>query len=372
MRGSSHQVRKPSLSLAARRSQPWLTYSSPAGIHSWQKYGLQWWQKNCLYCGTPLCQRQQRSSPLPSWILHSTRLTQPPTMPSSTRPCFSPVFRNDHHRATVEPPPPTVWWTDREAPRWLPVNSRRLVTSTSLPHKRVTSQTKPATRAGPFPSPPAVLATPMGKAKGPESAPPDYRSFWACRGCLSRHWRQWTAIGAKPWVVSVVRDGYRIPFRDLPPPPREIPGAVPNVPAGFGARSRFPGRDQDHDDKRGTRNSSRPGPRFLQPPVPSRKVFRWLETRHRPLAPKRVRSSDTIQDGNTRPGSFSVRKDYFLASIDLKDAYFQIPVRPSSRKLLHFVSNGTVYQFKALCFGLSTAPQVFTRVFAAVSAWAHS
>ena len=35
------------------------------------------------------------------------------------------------------------------------------------------------------------------------------------------------------------------------------------------------------------------------------------------------------------------------------------------------MSEGTVYQFKALCFGLSTAPQVFTRVFAAVSAWAH-
>ena len=36
------------------------------------------------------------------------------------------------------------------------------------------------------------------------------------------------------------------------------------------------------------------------------------------------------------------------------------------------MSEGTVYQFRALCFGLSTAPQVFTRVFAAVSAWAHS
>ena len=36
------------------------------------------------------------------------------------------------------------------------------------------------------------------------------------------------------------------------------------------------------------------------------------------------------------------------------------------------MSEGTVYQFKALCFGLSTAPQVFTRVFAAVSAWAHA
>ena len=68
----------------------------------------------------------------------------------------------------------------------------------------------------------------------------------------------------------------------------------------------------------------------------------------------------------------SVRERDFLASLDLKDAYFLIPIHGSSRKLLRFMSEGTVYQFKALCFGLSTAPQVFTRVFAAVSAWAHS
>ena len=68
----------------------------------------------------------------------------------------------------------------------------------------------------------------------------------------------------------------------------------------------------------------------------------------------------------------SVREGDFLASLDLKDAYFQIPIHGSSRKLLRFMSEETVYQFKALCFGLSTAPQVFTRVFAAVSAWAHA
>ena len=39
---------------------------------------------------------------------------------------------------------------------------------------------------------------------------------------------------------------------------------------------------------------------------------------------------------------------------------------------MRFTSEGTVYQFRALCFGLSTAPQVFTRVFAVVSVWAHS
>ena len=67
-----------------------------------------------------------------------------------------------------------------------------------------------------------------------------------------------------------------------------------------------------------------------------------------------------------------IKEEDFLASIDLKDAYFQIPVHQSSRKLLRFLSEGTVYQFKALCFGLLTAPQVFTSVFTAVSAWTHS
>ena len=68
----------------------------------------------------------------------------------------------------------------------------------------------------------------------------------------------------------------------------------------------------------------------------------------------------------------SVREGDFLVSIDLKDSYFQILILQSSRKLLRFLSEGTVCQFKALCFLLSTAPQVFTRVFATVSAWAHS
>ena len=44
----------------------------------------------------------------------------------------------------------------------------------------------------------------------------------------------------------------------------------------------------------------------------------------------------------------SVREGDFLASIDLKDAYFQMLVHQSSRKLLRFLSEGTVYQFKAL------------------------
>ena len=46
-------------------------------------------------------------------------------------------------------------------------------------------------------------------------------------------------------------------------------------------------------------------------------------------------------------------------------------MHPESRKFLRFMVGGKVYQFKVLCFGLSTAPQVFTRVMAPVSAILH-
>ena len=44
----------------------------------------------------------------------------------------------------------------------------------------------------------------------------------------------------------------------------------------------------------------------------------------------------------------------------------------ASRPFLRFLLRDTVYQFQALCFGLSTAPPVFTWVMAPVSALLHS
>ena len=68
----------------------------------------------------------------------------------------------------------------------------------------------------------------------------------------------------------------------------------------------------------------------------------------------------------------SIRQGDWMASIDLREAYLHVPVHPESRPFLRFVSDGQVYQFKVLCFGLSTAPQAFSRVMAPVSAILHS
>ena len=58
----------------------------------------------------------------------------------------------------------------------------------------------------------------------------------------------------------------------------------------------------------------------------------------------------------------SLQSGEWVTSIDFKDAYFHIPIHSQSRKYMRFHIQGQSYQFKALPFGLSTAPMEFTVV----------
>lgn len=52
----------------------------------------------------------------------------------------------------------------------------------------------------------------------------------------------------------------------------------------------------------------------------------------------------------------------WAASIDLKDAYFHVPMAASAQRFLRFQLQDQVFQFRALPFGLSTSPREFTKV----------
>ena len=191
-------------------------------------------------------------------------------------------------------------------------------------------------------------------------------------GCLAQHWRQWQAVGAETWVVTVLRDGYRVPFKDSPPPLSRTPVSFPTYRAGS-PRAQALRQEVEGMLAKGALEIARdPGPGFYsrlflvekatggwRPVIDLSHLNDFVQ-----LTPFKMEAVASVL--------LSVREGDFLASLDLKDAYFQIPIHGSSRKLLRFMSEGTVCQFRALCFGLSTGPQVFTRVFAAVSAWAHS
>ncbi|KAK5935335.1 hypothetical protein CgunFtcFv8_020704 [Champsocephalus gunnari] len=56
-----------------------------------------------------------------------------------------------------------------------------------------------------------------------------------------------------------------------------------------------------------------------------------------------------------------VRQNDWFTSVDLKDAYFHIPVYYPHRKYLRFAFQGVCYEYRVLPFGLSLSPRVFVR-----------
>ena len=65
-----------------------------------------------------------------------------------------------------------------------------------------------------------------------------------------------------------------------------------------------------------------------------------------------------------------------MTSIDLRDAYYSIPVSPTYRKYLKFIWRDQLYQFTCLPMGLSSSPRIFTKIMKPVfahlrSEWGH-
>ena len=216
-----------------------------------------------------------------------------------------------------------------------------------------------------------------GKVGAPSSGPSGFRKWepspfrTLSGGCLSLHWQAWRDRGAEPWVVEVLRFGYRLPFLSAPPlsgAPLPMPSYSPTSIKGAALEEVTLALVA----KGAVELAPLPSPGFYsrlfvvwktsgswRPVIDLSHLNRFVDVSHFQM--------ETIQSV-----LLSVRQGDWMASIDLKEAYLQVLIHPSSRHLLRFVFRDQVYQFKALCFGLSTAPQVFTRVMAPISAILHS
>ncbi|KAM0736382.1 Gag-Pol polyprotein [Formica fusca] len=58
-----------------------------------------------------------------------------------------------------------------------------------------------------------------------------------------------------------------------------------------------------------------------------------------------------------------------MATLDLKDAYYLVPIEKISRKFLRFLYKGELFEFTCLPFGLNVAPYVFTKLLKPVAAY---
>ena len=57
-----------------------------------------------------------------------------------------------------------------------------------------------------------------------------------------------------------------------------------------------------------------------------------------------------------------------MMKMDLKDAYYVIPIYPHHRKYLRFQFERVTYEFQCLPFGLASAPRAFTKLLKPIAA----
>jgi len=165
-------------------------------------------------------------------------------------------------------------------------------------------------------------------------------------------------MGASSWAVQVLKEGYPLEFKTKPKlstqPFLNLNSKHPQVSIEIQSMIDKGALEKVH-------NPNTPGfysrifvvekkTGGFRPIIDLKNLNRFLIYK-----PFKMESSHTIRR--------ALNTGMWVYSVDLKDAYFHIPIHPSSRKYLRISYKNEVYQFKALPFGVSSAPWVFTKVF---------
>ena len=178
---------------------------------------------------------------------------------------------------------------------------------------------------------------------------------------LQNFWQTWLNLGAGPKVVQILQEGYTLPFRIRPKLTRN-----PTVISCYANPHRnsylLEALHQLIDKNAVEPVSNQTSLGFYNllflVPKPNNKWRQILDLSNLNQFLKvekfKMETPETIRT--------SLLQGEWVTSVDFKDAYFHIPIQEQSRKYLRFHVQDRTYQFKALPFGLSTAPMEFTVV----------
>ena len=178
---------------------------------------------------------------------------------------------------------------------------------------------------------------------------------------LQSYWKVWENFKVHPRVVLVLKQGYCLPFKQSPPLTR-----FPTIKSSYSApvkQKALLEAVQQMVKKRAVvpvqnKNSLGFYSRLFLVPKPENK---W-----RPVIDLSVVNTflhvPTFKMETAEAIRASLQAGEWVASIDLTDAYFHVLIHQKFQKYLRFHVQGQAYQFRALPFGIATAPLEFTRV----------
>ena len=176
---------------------------------------------------------------------------------------------------------------------------------------------------------------------------------------LQNFWETWSKLGAGPKTLQILKEGITLPFQTRPNLTRSP--TVISCYANPHRNSYLMEALHQLTDKNAVelvRNQTSLGffNRLFLVPKPNNKWRPILDLSKLNLFLKvekfKMETPETIRT--------SLQQGEWITSVDFKDAYFHIPIQEQSKKYLRFHIQGRTYQFKALPFGLSTAPMEFT------------
>lgn len=188
---------------------------------------------------------------------------------------------------------------------------------------------------------------------------------------LSKFALEWASFTTDPWILSVISNGYLIDFFENPVQfsfPLDcvmnaemtavcdeevkdllLKGAIFQIPRpidGFVSNMFSVKKKKDAEDE----------PQLWRPIINLKRLNSFVNYEH-----FKMEGLDLVK--------FIIRKGDWMVKIDLKDAYFTVPVATEHQKFLRFAWRGKFFQYVCLPFGLCSAPRVFTKMLKPVVAW---
>lgn len=177
-------------------------------------------------------------------------------------------------------------------------------------------------------------------------------------GNIARYLSTWKSITNNNFILRIIEEGYKIQFISNPVFPPSVISST-NNPSKFAALS------NEINKHLVTGAISKTNPDNFQ-------ILSRLFTVKKANGKDRMildlsKINDQINKVSFRMETVedimnTLEQNDYMASIDLSDAFFSVPIHDSCKKYLCFQFDNQTYHFNVLPFGMSSSPRIFSKV----------